>query len=244
MLAGGIGSMSNARVSAQTLADVQASPTSPTNPFADPAFELRTDALVSTGKVKRSYYWGPRPLHGLEDYARGRTASTWSNTSTRAAWRSTTPTATRPTHSMSPTAYSRGANLRATCRPATTTTCTLSRRDCPGQRHRRHQRAHLRQLPGRNAPAEQPHGHGQATPWPTRSTASASSASDKLQHLQRQVSPTMSLPPSTTSPTVFWTFLNQSGPIIRRQDRNGAPQRPLLLRHGLPDSRAYWAASR
>jgi hypothetical protein len=44
--------------------------------FADPAFERvwnRTDSLVATGAVKRSWYWGPQPNTGqlLEDYAEG-----------------------------------------------------------------------------------------------------------------------------------------------------------------------------
>src|SRR6476619_4591475 len=41
-----------------------APPTQPSN-FADPAFKsawTRTDELVSSGQVKRSYYWGPSPV--------------------------------------------------------------------------------------------------------------------------------------------------------------------------------------
>jgi hypothetical protein len=46
------------------------------NRFADPAFEqvwTRTDSLVATGAVKRSWYWGPKPNTGqvLEDYVEG-----------------------------------------------------------------------------------------------------------------------------------------------------------------------------
>jgi hypothetical protein len=43
-----------------------ASPTQPSN-FADPAFKstwTRTDEQVSSGQVKRSYYWGPSPGDG------------------------------------------------------------------------------------------------------------------------------------------------------------------------------------
>ncbi|MEO6457535.1 MAG: DUF5107 domain-containing protein, partial [Chloroflexia bacterium] len=45
-------------------------------PFADPAFGrmwTRTDALVAGGTVKRSFYWGPKPLSGplAEAYAEG-----------------------------------------------------------------------------------------------------------------------------------------------------------------------------
>jgi hypothetical protein len=44
--------------------------------FADPAFErvwTRTDSLVATGAVRRSWYWGPQPNTGqvLEEYAEG-----------------------------------------------------------------------------------------------------------------------------------------------------------------------------
>ena len=44
--------------------------------FADPAFGrmwTRTDALVASGTVKRSFYWGPKPLSGpiAEAYAEG-----------------------------------------------------------------------------------------------------------------------------------------------------------------------------
>src|SRR5687768_7792991 len=44
--------------------------------FADPAFArmwTRTDELVSNGTVKRSFYWGPKPLSGpiAEAYAEG-----------------------------------------------------------------------------------------------------------------------------------------------------------------------------
>ncbi len=43
--------------------------------FADPAFEAvwqRTDALVASGQVKRSFYWGPAPLQAqMEPYAQG-----------------------------------------------------------------------------------------------------------------------------------------------------------------------------
>ncbi len=44
--------------------------------FADPAFErvwTRTDSLVASGAVKRSWYWGPQPNTGqiLEEYAEG-----------------------------------------------------------------------------------------------------------------------------------------------------------------------------
>ncbi len=52
-----------------------ASPTSQPK-FADPAFQRtweRTDALVASGKVKRSFYWGPAPNTGAlqEEYAEG-----------------------------------------------------------------------------------------------------------------------------------------------------------------------------
>ena len=55
---------------------VAASPTAQAPKFADKAFETlwnRTDYLVATGKVARSYYWGPQPNTGalMEDYAEG-----------------------------------------------------------------------------------------------------------------------------------------------------------------------------
>ena len=44
--------------------------------FADPAFQQlwqRTDSLVASGTVKRSFYWGPQPNSGplMEDFAEG-----------------------------------------------------------------------------------------------------------------------------------------------------------------------------
>jgi hypothetical protein len=53
-----------------------AAPASQTNKFADPAFQRtweRTDALVASNKVKRSFYWGPQPNTGplQEAYAEG-----------------------------------------------------------------------------------------------------------------------------------------------------------------------------
>ena len=53
---------------------VQQTPTQPI--FADPAFEKvwsRTDTPVADGSVKRSFYWGPKPLSGplAEAYAEG-----------------------------------------------------------------------------------------------------------------------------------------------------------------------------
>jgi hypothetical protein len=52
-----------------------AAPTQTPNNFADPAFQstwTRTDQLVDEGSVKRSYFWGPLPgFTAYEDYAEG-----------------------------------------------------------------------------------------------------------------------------------------------------------------------------
>jgi hypothetical protein len=57
------------------LTTVAATPTAQPK-FADPAFQRtweRTDTLVASGQVKRSYFWGPAPNSGplQEDYAEG-----------------------------------------------------------------------------------------------------------------------------------------------------------------------------
>src|SRR5207253_8262907 len=53
-----------------------AAPSRQTPSLADPAFErvwARSDALVASGKVKRSFYWGPKPVSGplYEDFVEG-----------------------------------------------------------------------------------------------------------------------------------------------------------------------------
>jgi hypothetical protein len=52
---------------ATSIGSVAAAPASQANKFADPAFQRtweRTDALVASNKVKRSFYWGPQPNTG------------------------------------------------------------------------------------------------------------------------------------------------------------------------------------
>ncbi len=54
--------------------------TATANGFADPAFQTtwnRTDSLVASGAVKRSWYWGPTPSSGAlqEDYAEAKDGS-------------------------------------------------------------------------------------------------------------------------------------------------------------------------
>ncbi len=75
VLAGSISGAGNA-AAAGAQSPVGQGQSSQTLQFADPAFESlwrRTDSLVNSGKVKRSFFWGPKANTGSlsEDYAQG-----------------------------------------------------------------------------------------------------------------------------------------------------------------------------